>query len=222
MVEAAGPGLERVDQSWRTWLLAALVRAALLLGRLDDAERWTEQIEERAELTGTPGAHTRAAAARASVLAARGEPAAGATLASEAADAAEAAGVRLDGIAARLAAGRAHAAAGDRAAAVAAFQRVASDAGQGGAGLFVEAAARELRRLGSRLPATARRASAADAGELSAREREIAELVAGGRSNKQVAAALFLSEKTIEHHLSRIYAKVGVRSRAELAARMAR
>jgi DNA-binding CsgD family transcriptional regulator len=42
-----------------------------------------------------------------------------------------------------------------------------------------------------------------------------------GRSNKQVAAAIFLSEKTIEHHLSRIYAKLGVRSRVELAARLA-
>ena len=44
------------------------------------------------------------------------------------------------------------------------------------------------------------------------------ELVAEGRSNKQVAAALFLSEKTIEHNLSRVYAKLGVRSRVELAA----
>ena len=129
MVEAAGPGLERADQSWRTFLLAHLVRAALALGRLDDAERWAAQIEERAELTGTPGARARAAAARAGVLVARGEPAEGAALAAAAADAAEAAGVRLDAIAARLAAGRALAAAGDRAAAVATFQRVAEDAG---------------------------------------------------------------------------------------------
>jgi DNA-binding NarL/FixJ family response regulator len=43
-------------------------------------------------------------------------------------------------------------------------------------------------------------------------------LVAEGRSNKQVAAELFLSEKTIEHHLSRVYGKLGVRSRTELAA----
>ena len=54
------------------------------------------------------------------------------------------------------------------------------------------------------------------------RLREIVELVAGGRSNKQVAAALFLSEKTIEHHLSRVYCKLGVRSRTELAAAFAR
>jgi DNA-binding NarL/FixJ family response regulator len=47
-------------------------------------------------------------------------------------------------------------------------------------------------------------------------------LVAEGRSNKQVAAELFLSEKTIEHHLSRVYAKFGVRSRTELAAAFVR
>jgi DNA-binding NarL/FixJ family response regulator len=52
---------------------------------------------------------------------------------------------------------------------------------------------------------------------LSERERSIAELVAEGRSNKEVAAALFLSGKTVENNLSRIYAKLGVRSRTELA-----
>ena len=117
-----------------------------------------------------------------------------------------------------LIAGRAHAAAGDRDAAVAALQSVAQHAGQGGAGLFVEAAARELRRLGTRLSAESRRATAGD--DLTERERTIAELVAQGRTNKQVAAAMFLSEKTIEHHLSRAYAKLGVRSRVELTARM--
>jgi DNA-binding CsgD family transcriptional regulator len=53
--------------------------------------------------------------------------------------------------------------------------------------------------------------------ELSQRERSIAELVAEGRSNKEVAAALYVSPKTVENNLSRIYAKLGVRSRTELA-----
>jgi DNA-binding NarL/FixJ family response regulator len=44
----------------------------------------------------------------------------------------------------------------------------------------------------------------------------MAELVAAGRSNKEVAEALFLSGKTVENNLSRIYAKLGVRSRTEL------
>ena len=218
MVSAAGPLLERVDQSWRTWLLAQLVHAALALGRTAEAERWTAVIEERAALMPTIGTCSRAAGARAAMLLAGGEAAEAARLAGATAAAATLANSRLDAMPALLIAGRAHAAAGDRDAAVAALQSVAQHAGQGGAGLFVEAAARELRRLGTRLSAESRRATAGD--DLTERERTIAELVAQGRTNKQVAAAMFLSEKTIEHHLSRAYAKLGVRSRVELTARM--
>ncbi len=46
----------------------------------------------------------------------------------------------------------------------------------------------------------------------------IARLVAEGRSNKDVAAELFISAKTVEHHLSRICAKLGVRGRSHLPA----
>jgi DNA-binding CsgD family transcriptional regulator len=45
----------------------------------------------------------------------------------------------------------------------------------------------------------------------------VADLVANGRTNAEVAAALFLAERTIASHLTHIYAKVGVRSRTELA-----
>ena len=51
------------------------------------------------------------------------------------------------------------------------------------------------------------------------RER-VAELVAEGRATKEVASLLFVSPKTVEGHLSRIYAKLGVHSRTELAARI--
>ena len=44
-------------------------------------------------------------------------------------------------------------------------------------------------------------------------------LVAEGRTNKEVAAALLLSERTVEFHLTHVYRKLGVRSRAELARR---
>ena len=78
---------------------------------------------------------------------------------------------------------------------------------------------RQLRTLGVR---TWRRAapSAGDGrlGTLSGREREIAQLVARGASNPEIASAVFLSRKTVERHLSNIYAKAGVRNRAELAA----
>ena len=48
-------------------------------------------------------------------------------------------------------------------------------------------------------------------------ERRVAALVAEGRTNREVAAALFLGERTVSSHLTHIYAKLGVRSRTELA-----
>ena len=79
-----------------------------------------------------------------------------------------------------------------------------------GAKLFAAATARELARIGGR---------AASPDGLTPSERRVAELVAEGQTNRQVAAALFVSERTVEGHLSRIYAKLGVRSRSQLARR---
>ncbi len=57
--------------------------------------------------------------------------------------------------------------------------------------------------------------------ELTASERRVAELAAGGLTNRQVAAAAFMSPKTVEANLSRVYRKLGISSRAELGARIA-
>jgi DNA-binding CsgD family transcriptional regulator len=57
---------------------------------------------------------------------------------------------------------------------------------------------------------------------LSPAERRVAELVAQSRTNREVAAELFLGERTVETHLSRVYAKLGVRSRTELARTLTR
>ena len=77
-----------------------------------------------------------------------------------------------------------------------------------GARLWAEKARAELARIGGRPPAT---------GELTPTERRIAALAAEGRSNKEIAAALFVTPKTVGTQLSRIYRKVGVHSRTELA-----
>jgi DNA-binding NarL/FixJ family response regulator len=53
---------------------------------------------------------------------------------------------------------------------------------------------------------------------LTARELQVLRLVAAGKSNRTLASALFLSEKTIERHLSNIFAKLGVSSRAAATA----
>jgi DNA-binding NarL/FixJ family response regulator len=56
---------------------------------------------------------------------------------------------------------------------------------------------------------------------LTERERAVARLIAGGASNPEIAQELFLSRKTVERHVSNLFKKVGVRNRAELAARAA-
>ena len=55
---------------------------------------------------------------------------------------------------------------------------------------------------------------------LTAAERRVAVLVAQGQTNREVAAALFLGERTVASHLTHIYAKLGIRSRTELARRL--
>ena len=82
-----------------------------------------------------------------------------------------------------------------------------------GAPLWSERARVELGRV------PIRRSASTDA--LTATEERVAALVAEGRTNKEVAQALFISEKTVEANLTRIYRKVGVRSRAALAAQLA-
>jgi DNA-binding CsgD family transcriptional regulator len=80
-----------------------------------------------------------------------------------------------------------------------------------GARLWAEKARAELGRISGRAPPS---------GELTETERRVAELAARGRSNKEIAAELFMGVSTVEAHLSRVYRKLGVR-RAGLAARLA-
>jgi DNA-binding CsgD family transcriptional regulator len=81
-----------------------------------------------------------------------------------------------------------------------------------GAVVWAERARGEIARLGGR--------RARDRDELTEAERRIAELAAGGRSNREIAAELFVSERTVEANLTRAYRKLGVRSRTELARRL--
>ncbi len=87
-----------------------------------------------------------------------------------------------------------------------------------GARPWAERARTELRATGG--PASTRRAAAA-AEQLTPHELQIAVLVSQGMTNREAAAALFLSPKTIEYHLGQIYRKLDVRGRAQLARLMA-
>jgi DNA-binding CsgD family transcriptional regulator len=76
----------------------------------------------------------------------------------------------------------------------------------------LEKARSELRRIGGRTGAE---------GQLSETQRQIVELVVAGRRNREVPAELSLSPNTVAWNLSKIYRKLGVSSRTELAARIA-
>ncbi|MCV2489858.1 LuxR C-terminal-related transcriptional regulator [Geodermatophilus sp. YIM 151500] len=86
-----------------------------------------------------------------------------------------------------------------------------------GAQVYVERCDRELK---TGRPAL--RGTDAGAHGLTEQERSVAELVATGLTNKEVAASMLLSVKTVQFHLTRVYTKLGVRSRSELAARFSR
>jgi DNA-binding CsgD family transcriptional regulator len=108
-----------------------------------------------------------------------------------------------------LTAGQLHRRAKRRRAAVDALERSRAVFEQLGASLWLTRATEELSRVGVR-----RRAPEA----LTETEERVARLAATGKTNREVAQALFISPKTVEANLARVYRKLGIRSRAELGA----
>jgi DNA-binding NarL/FixJ family response regulator len=91
-----------------------------------------------------------------------------------------------------------------------------------GAQRLADQVARDLRRSGQRVSRRAKRgAGATGMPALSGRERQVADLVATGKTNRQIATELFVSEKTVEGHLANVFAKLGVSARAAVAAQVA-
>lgn len=104
-------------------------------------------------------------------------------------------------------------AASDPGVAVAEARRASETFAWLGASVELDRAAALLRSLGER-PAQVRRSG----GLLTGRERDVLSLLADGLSNPEIAERLFLSRKTVAHHVSHVLAKLGVRNRAEAAA----
>jgi DNA-binding CsgD family transcriptional regulator len=117
----------------------------------------------------------------------------------------------------RALAGHALAQTSDRDAAVTVLKRAESELAEYGAERLRAEAVRDLRRLGVRIAGRQRRGAGEGLAALSGREREIAELVALGRTNREIAAELFVSEKTVEGHLRNVFAKLDVSARAAVA-----
>jgi DNA-binding NarL/FixJ family response regulator len=210
-----GPQLTQVLPVDRPRAAADLVEAQLAAGDVAAAEATLARSEAAAARGGTAWTAATTGVARAAMLVARGsarEAVSAGVAAREAAD-----GAPLTSALARLAEGRALAAAGERRGAVEALTEAESAFDGFGALRRRDEAVRELRRLGHRVVRPARGGTEGPLAALTARECEIAELMAAGRTNREVAAQLVLSARTVEAHLRNIYGKFGVRSRVEVA-----
>ncbi len=87
-----------------------------------------------------------------------------------------------------------------------------------GAGRDADAAAAFLRQLGVKAARTGPRG----VGALTKREHQVLSLLAEGRSNPEIADRLYLSRRTVEHHVAHVLAKLGVRTRGQAVAEAAR
>ena len=194
-----------------------LTRAALALERPDEASEWAERATRLAEELGLAAQLADARRAQAEVALEREAPTA-ATEALEAAKLAARAKQPVTEARARLLAARALARAEERPKAAEELDRAWHALAGCGADRYREHAVRERRALERGVTDTELQGISG----LSPREREVAALVAAGHTNREIAAALELSTKTVDNTLSRTFKKVGVRSRAQLATRLER
>lgn len=212
------PGLWTLD---RLKTLDVSVRVLLALGRVEEADAWVRRgpAECGGRRSGVCGAIL--AHAEAGVLLAQDAARRGAQAALAGAADADAGGAPLWAARCRTLAGTALAADGRADDARRELRIAAAELDTRGAWGYRDDAWRALRRLGDRprpaaAGARARRDGGPDGplGALTGREREVALLMADGRTNAQIAAALHLAESTVEKHVSRVLAKLGLGSRA--------
>jgi DNA-binding CsgD family transcriptional regulator len=186
------------------------IQALIELGELEQARALVEALEERGRALDRAWALATGARSRALLLAAEGDL----TGAHAALERALAAHERLaqpfELGRTLLALGTVQRRQGEKRAARQTLEQARSIFDQLGARLWAERARGELRRIGGR---------AASSGQLSETEARIVALVCAGQTNEQVARALSLSAKTVAWNLSKVYRKLGVRSRTELAVR---
>jgi DNA-binding CsgD family transcriptional regulator len=192
------------------WFTPDQVEVLLELGRTDEAVRTLDAWEEDARRVGREWVLAHVTRCRGLVAAARGEVEEAVSLLEGAVAEHVAVGDPFGRARALLALGVVRRRARQKRPARDTIEAALGGFEELGAATWVARARAELGRIGGRTREEG----------LTAAEQRVAVLVAEGRTNKEVAAALFLGERTVASHLSRIYAKLGVRSRTELARRL--
>jgi DNA-binding CsgD family transcriptional regulator len=186
------------------------IEALAALGRLDDAEIPLRWLEDRAGALDRPSALAAAARCRGVLAAAKGETEAASVEFLEALSQHTRVANPFERARTLLAFGATQRRAKAKAPAREKLNEALEQFEELGAAIWAAKARAELASIGGRVPSGDR---------LTPAEERVAALVAEGRMNREVASMLFVTEHTVEAHLSHIYRKLGVRSRAELARR---
>ncbi len=219
LTRAGGEEIRLIGGSWRARFLEVLTRALLATGRRADAKRAAAAAQSCADAVGLPSAAGFACLASAAVALDLGNPAPAAERALGAAGVLESVTALWDAARARALAGRAFARAGDHDAAAQQLELAAAAFASFGSLRYRDQAERELRNLGRHVHRRSRpgKRDATGIAALTTRELEIARLVVDRKTNAQIAAELYLSQKTVETHLRNIFNKMGVGTRVALA-----
>jgi DNA-binding NarL/FixJ family response regulator len=201
------------------YCLELLTRGWLALDRRSEAERAATRAEATAAAIRLPLADAWATRAAAAVALDAGDSARAAECALASAAAADKAGAPIEAALSRILAGRALAQAGQRDRAIGELQRAVATLDACSASHYRRSAERELGTLGHRPHRRTRPGNVRRPGieSLTEREFQVARLVVDRKTNPEIAAELFLSQKTVETHLSNIFNKIGVSTRVALA-----
>ncbi|MGA8928031.1 MAG: LuxR C-terminal-related transcriptional regulator, partial [Solirubrobacterales bacterium] len=216
---AGGVDFPLIPNAWRTHFLELLTRCWLELGRINEAGQAADAAAMCAEAFGLRLAAALADRAAAAVALASKKPGIAAERALESATVADAVGVPIEAALGRMLAGRALAQDGQNERAAAELTRAAEVFDSSGALRYRDQAERQLRQLGHHIHRRTRAGKSDGVGVelLTERQLQIARLVVARRTNPQIAAELFLSQKTVESHMHNMFHKVGVSSRVDLA-----
>lgn len=201
-------------------LYQALVTAELSVGRLDAAKALADRIGEEASLG--PSREGNAHYAHARVHFALGDFVAAAASAQASVRCFDKVEMCVWAGRSRLLVGKSLGMSGQASAAILELEHAYGIFQEAGAERLRDEAAKELRLLGRRVRRQPTIEQSTDVIVLTERERGIANLVVQGFSNREIAAELFVSPKTVEKHLARVFAKLGISSRAGVAAALSR
>jgi len=189
---------------WR----AEAAEALATLGQTGQAQRLAREHLELSEELGTPGARGAARRVLAAVVA---EPI---PLLEQAVTMLAESPARLEHTRALVALGAALRRANRRADARAPLRQALDQADRGGMRLLARRAREELNAVGAR----PRRSALSGPGALTPAEHRVAQLAAEGHGNRAIAERLYVTQRTVETHLTHVFQKLGISSRAELAA----